>query len=111
MTAYEKLAETINMASPGPNGKIVFIDSDGYVMGFHILDMKTPPAPVSVTMLFIDVCTRARGVTFEEAISRVGDDCLKAGIACYRLIHSTANGVLALREEYADEVINIEARW
>ncbi len=99
MTAYEKLAETINMASPGPNGKIVFIDSDGIIQGFHLLDMTKPPAPVSVTMLFIDVCTR--DVTFEEAVARVGDDCLAADIYVYHLIHSTSYGVLGLREEYA----------
>lgn len=99
MTAYEKLSAAINMAAPGPNGKIVFLDSDGIVQGFHLLDMTTPPAPVSVTMLFIDICIRE--VTFEEAVARVGDDCLKAGIYVYHLVHSTSFGVLALREEYA----------
>lgn len=80
MTSYEKLSAAINMAAPGPNGKIAFLDSDGIVQCFHLLDMTVTPAPVSVTCLFIDICTR--DVTFEEAVARVGEDCLKAGIFC-----------------------------
>lgn len=99
MTSYEKLSAAINMAAPGPNGKIVFLDSDGIVQCFHLLDMTVTPAPASVTCLFIDICTR--DVTFEEAVARVGEDCLKAGIFVYHLVHSTRFGVLALREEYA----------
>lgn len=100
------IQSAIEMAAPGPNGKIVLLDSDGTIQACPVLEMKNPPAPPSVTMLFVDVCAR-EDLTWEEAVNRIGHDCREAGISVYHLVHSTSSGVLSLREEYEESVTSV----
>ena len=97
------IPSAIQMAAPGPKGKLVLVDSDGVIQACSVLDMSNPPAPTSVTMLFIDVCTKD-SITFDDAVRRVGCDCRKSGIAVFHLVHSTSYGVLSLREEYEKDI-------
>lgn len=100
------IQSAIDLAAPGPNGRLILLDSDGVVVGCILLDMVTPPAPPSVTTVFIDACMRD-DLTFDQAIRRCGSHCRKYGIRVFHLIHSSHHGVLGLREEYEEDVASL----